>query len=323
MKKIIVTAIASFGIASLLFLSIVASGTATNISLPPGNSTTIKLCSTSLSLSASKSPSILSCKATTSTTTTTVPPTTTTTTTGSGGGGGNCTNPVTTLTASNDTYTIPTNGPEYWWVNQDEWNGNHGTQSMTVCSQSSWTATDNQPNIGGQVETYPDSEYDIGGRSTSGPGVNSTTPISGFSSITSTFAETFPSAGGWDAGYDLWTNDFTNETMVWNQWAGSQAFWPACANGASGCPSGGNPQALTLGGVPYHFFNNGGELMFFRDTQVSSGSANLLAAFQWEVAHGYASSSDVPTQLEYGVEVCYTSGNENFPLTGLTMSVSP
>ena len=72
----------------------------------------------------------------------------------------------------------------------------------------------------------------------------------------------------------------------------------------------------------YNFFANGSELMFFRQTQVPSGSVDILAAFQWEVAHGYAKATDVPTQLEYGVEVSYTSASETFPMTGLTMSVS-
>ena len=151
-----------------------------------------------------------------------------------------------------------------------------------------------------------------------------TKTISQFSSITSTFSENFPAAGGWDAGYDLWTNNWTNETMIWNQWAGGQSFWPSQAT-----------TSLTLNGVPYTFVCNGSasacstggdhsqaELMFFRQTQVTSGSVDLLAAFQWEVAHGYANATDVPTQLEYGVEVCYTSGSETFPMTGLTMSVS-
>lgn len=245
------------------------------------------------------------------TTTTTVPPTTTTTTVAPVGG--TCTKPVTTLTAATDTFnTDPPPAPQNYWVSNDAWNGSHGPQSVAVCSQSSWTATSNQPNVGGAVETYPDTEYDVGGRSTVAAGVNSTEPISDFKSITSTFAEQYPSAGAWDAAYDLWLNNFGTEIMVWNQWAGGQSFWPNQAT-----------ITLSLGGVPYKFFNNGGELMFFRQTQVTSGSVDLLAAFNWLVTNGYVKSTDVPTQLEYGVEVCTTVGTETFPMTGLTFSVSP
>jgi hypothetical protein len=251
------------------------------------------------------------------TTTTTRAPTTTATTLPPASG--TCTNPV--QSSSNPQFTDNTDpgDVENFWVNNDAWSGSHGPQTIKVCSASSWDAVSNQPNIGGQVETYPDTEYDVGGRDG-----GTTKPISGFSNITSTFAESNPSDGSWDAGYDLWTNNWSNETMIWNQWAGSQAFWPQQANGSGGA-------ALTLAGVPYHFFANGDncnttnvgncELMFFRDTQTTSGAVDLLAAFQWEVAHGYAKASDVPTQLEYGTEIASTNGAETFNVTGLTFSV--
>jgi hypothetical protein len=251
---------------------------------------------------------------TTSRPTTTTGPTTTvaptTTTGGSGGTSGNCTNPIFTTSNAEGTINIDPGppSPEYWWVNNDAWSGSHGPQTIQVCSQSSWDAISNQPNVQGQVETYPDTEYDVGGRD-NGP---STEPISAFNSITSTFSEDYPSAGSWDAAYDLWTNNWSNETMIWNQWAGAQAYWYT----ASGV------QAITIGGVPYHFIDNGGELIFMMVNQETSGSVDILAVYNWEVANGYAKASDAPTQLEYGVEVCATSGQETFPMTGLTFSVS-
>jgi len=203
--------------------------------------------------------------------------------------------------------TDPNDEFPYWWVNNDAWNGSAGPQTMYVCNPSSWYAVSNQPNDGGAVETYPDTEYDVGGRDNP-----SVMPLSSWSSITSTFAEAFPSGvGGWDAAYDLWLNNWSTEIMIWNEWSGAQSFWPAQAT-----------TSLTLDGVPYTFYNNGGELMFFRDTQVQSGSVDILAALQWLVSQGLVSSMDVPTQLEYGVEVCYTSGSETFPLTGLTFNLS-
>ena len=244
----------------------------------------------------------------------------------SGGTGGRCTYPSYTTSDPHGTVNEDPNSGEYWWVDNDAWSGAPGPQTLFVCNQSSWYAVSNQPDVGGQVETYPNTEYDVGGRA-NGTGV-ATAPLSAYHSITSTFSEAFPATGGWDAGYDLWTNDWTNETMIWNQWAGSQSYWPGVAD-TSGT-------ALTLDGVRYHFLCNGSvsdcspsgnhanaEMMFFRDSQVSSGSVDLLAAFQWEVAHGYARAGDVPTQIEYGVEICYTNGAaETFPLTGLTIGVT-
>jgi len=235
----------------------------------------------------------------------------------------NCTNPSFSSNSAEATdNTDPNDGDQYWWVNNDAWSAGHGPQTIDVCSQSSWYAVSNQPDVGGQVETYPATEYDIGGRSDGALNVGSASPISGFSAINSTFSEAFPSGGGWDAAYDVWTDDWKNETMIWNQWAGTNDYWPEKAT-----------IAVTLDGVGYTFYPNCSgpadaaneahcEYMFFRDTQVTSGSVNILAAWQWEVANGYASASDVPTQLEYGVEVAYTSGTETFPMTGLTFDVS-
>jgi hypothetical protein len=267
------------------------------------------------------------------TTTTTVAPTTTslptttvaptTTTAGSGGTPGNCANPVFTTSDAEGTINVDPGppSPEFWWVDNDAWSGSHGPQTLNVCSQSSWDAVSTQPDVQGQVETYPDTEYDVGGRDN---GV-STKPISAFNAITSTFAESYPSAGSWDAAYDLWTNNWANETMVWNQYAGGQAFWYG-----QGTP-------VTIGGVQYHFVDNGpcepvqcakggpgdgDELMFIMTNQETNGSVDLLSIYKWEVANHYASAADAPTQLEYGVEVCSTSGTETFPVTGLTFSVS-
>jgi hypothetical protein len=226
--------------------------------------------------------------------------------------GGVCTDPVFSSSTAEATDSVTTSSPEYWWVNNDAWSGSHGPQTIYVCNQSSWYAVSNQPNDGGAIETYPDTEYDIGGRDSL-----NTKPITSFTNITSTFAETYPSAGGWDAAYDLWSNDWTTEVMIWNQWAGTNGYWPVQAT-----------IAVTLGGVPYKFFDNGtkgtsnGELMFFRDTQAKSGSVDILAAFQWLVSNGYLKATAEPTQLLYGVEVSYTSGTETFPMTGLTMTVN-
>jgi hypothetical protein len=239
----------------------------------------------------------------TTTTATTVPASRTSTVPTSG----TCPDQIFSTSAASGTINIdPSPAPENWWVNNDAWNTSHGPQTMNVCSQSRWYAVSDQPNNAGAVETYPDTEYDVGGRNT-----QSTEPISHFHSMTSTFSEAYPSAGSWDAAYDLWLNNWSIEVMIWNQWAGAQAYWPGVAT-----------QTLTLDGVPYRFYKNGAELMLFRGSQTTSGSVDILAAFQWLESQGYVSSSDVPTQLEYGVEIASTTGFETFPMTGLTFNLS-
>ncbi len=241
-------------------------------------------------------------------TTTGATPTTThptrTTTAAPATASGNCTKPVWSTSAATGTDNIDSAGR--WWIDNDAWSGTHGPQTLHVCNESSWYAVSQQPNVQGQVETYPDTEYDVGGRN-----ALSTKPISAYNSITSSFSEDFPAAGSWDAAYDLWLNNWGTEIMVWNQWTGTQLYWP-----------GPGARAVTLDGVPYHFINNGGELVFTRDKMVKSGSVDLLAAMEWLVSQGLVKSTDVPTQLEYGVEICSTSGPETFPMTGLKFNLS-
>ena len=50
---------------------------------------------------------------------------------------------------------------------------------------------------------------------------------------------------------------------------------------------------------------------------------DILAAFQWEVAHGFAKAKDIPTQIEYGTEVAYTSGMEKFNVTDFHVNMVP
>lgn len=341
MKRSLVAAGAIVGAMSI---GVAAFGATNSLALRAGNSEAIT-CPNALSNTnvKAKSETVVCAKtAPTSTTvaptTTTKPPASTTTTqpptSTTQPSGGTCTNPsFSSSNAEATDNTDPSDGSQFYWVNNDAWSGSHGPQTINVCSQSSWNAVSNQPNNGGQVETYPDTEYDVGGRDNP-----STTPISGWGSITSTFADSEPAAGGWDAGYDLWTDNWANETMVQTSWAGANDFWPNCATAANSESYCGHPQsgAVTLGGVAYHWLANGPmdgncttanesdcEIMLFRDAQVSSGSVNLLAVFNWEVANGFAKASDIPTQLEFGVEISYTSGTETFNTTGLTFSLTP
>jgi hypothetical protein len=286
------------------------SGTAT---LVAGGTETVNASGCTLKVQSASAHQVkVHCGGAVSSTTTSQP---TTTTSSPSGGPGTCTSPIFTTGEATGTINLdPHPQPEFWWVDNDAWSGSHGPQTIQVCSQQSWDAISNQTDQQGQVETYPNTEYDVNGREGQYP---STKPISGYNSITSTFAEGFPTYGNWDASYDLWLNNWSTEIMIWNQWAGAQGYWPGIAT-----------ISLTLGGVGYKFYDNGGELMFFRDTQVASGSVDILAAFNWLVGKGYVNASDAPTQLEYGVEICATANaagaqaSETFPLTGVTFSVS-
>jgi hypothetical protein len=216
-----------------------------------------------------------------------------------GGAGGICNSPFASTSVARGDINIGTNG--LFQVRNEAWNDSHGPQTIFACSEQSWYVTSNQPNNGGQVETYPDSLYSISGSKT----------IPQYTSITSTFGEAYQKQGDWNAAYDLWVNNWGTEVMIWNEWNGGPGYWATQAK-----------TAVSLGGVPYHFYNNGGELMFFRDTQVKSGSVDILAAYKWLVTQNLLKSTDVPTQIEYGVEICGTAGQTmRFDTTAFTVSL--
>lgn len=217
------------------------------------------------------------------------------------GGAGTCNNPIGSVSNRD---TVPISGTPFE-VRNEAWGLNSpGTQTTYACNEQSWYTIANVINNGGAVQTYPDSLYTISGSKTLGQ----------YTSMTSTFGEAYQTVGDWDAGYDVWMNnwDAKKEMMIWNEWHGSQSYWATAAT-----------TAVTISGVPYHFVIIGSsEYVFVRDTQVKTGSVDILAALKWLVSKGYYSNSDVPTQIEYGVEICGTSGTQRFDTTAFTVNVN-
>jgi hypothetical protein len=79
---------------------------------------------------------------------------------------------------------------------------------------------------------------------------------------------------------------------------------------------------VTLDGVPYKFYYNGSVSYFYRATEVKSGSVDILAALKWLQANGYLTTSDILTQIEYGVEINGTVGTQRFDTTGFTLTIN-
>ena len=269
-------------------------------------------------------------------------------------GGGICTNPsFSTSDAMGAVNTDPSDGSQNWWVDNDAWSGSHGPQTLNVCNQASWYAVSNQPDVGGQVETYANTEYDVGGRST-----GTTTPISSWNSITSTYAEAFPSAGAWDAGLrplaqQLVHRDHGLEPVGRSTGVlavpgdhGPDARWCAVPllrqwRRADVLP--GHADLVGVGGHPRRIqwlvsqglvkstdvptqleygvevCNSGGELMFFRDAQTSSGSVDILAALQWLVSQGLVKSTDVPERSSSTGSRCAPRRRRDVPAHGVVV----
>lgn len=188
-------------------------------------------------------------------------------------------------------------------VNNNVW-GPSGSwsQKLSACSRSSWSVAANFPDDGGAIQSYPDTEFLVSGKT-----------VSQYNSMTSCFGDTAPSGGEWDFAYDAWLNNYKIEVMVWNDWTDTGIYPPS------------NARATTIGGVGYHQFQGGGtnEWIYTRDNPTSSGCVDMLGIFKDLAANpstsGMATSS-VPNAIEYGVEIASTNGPETFQVTNATVT---
>ena len=292
MKRAIIATITA---ALLVITAGVAAAAALTTNLNAGDKLTVNCAGPSLAQKRLNPTSFLLTCHTNSTTPTPTPTPTTTST------GGSCAPVV----ASGSQATWTYNFDDTWWVDNDAWNGGHGPQTINACSATQWYAVSNQKDIQGEVETYPNTEYDVGGRSTP-----STKTIDQYQSITSTYNESFPTDGSMDAAYDLWLNNWGTEIMVWNEVHGDNTYWLS-----QGTP-------VTVGGTPYLFVNLSDEFIFIKQQQDKAGSVDLLSVFKYLESQSLVKGTDVPTQLEYGVEISATNGSETFPLNSVGFSLS-
>jgi hypothetical protein len=253
---------------------------------------------------------------------------------GSGASSNNCSDPVTSGSDPDFTWQA-SNG---YYVGSDAWSGSHGPQSIYVCNYNSWYVETDQPNVQGQIETYPDSQVDLAPAPYSCTMPNCGPVISSLTSVTSDFGISTPSGSniGYDAAYDTWIDGLNDgdceEMMVWNQWEND-------LNGASFVATnqsiGGNTWDIWTFGNPGG--GNCGYVGFAMTSQEASGTVDLLSLYNWVIDNhpswfNCSSSSDCkagganPAELsvvEYGVEVAYTNGTQKFGLTNFSLSCKP
>lgn len=238
-------------------------------------------------------------------TTTTIAPTTTTmpvTTTTVPASGGSCTNPTFTTSAP---FGGEQSGPYYMYNN--EWNasGYQVTQTLNVCSYNNWDVVANMNNNSGDgaVKTYPCVQDNLPGNA-----------ISSYNSITSTFAETDPQVAGdiYEDAYDIWINGEGNgtELMIWTHNFGQT-------------PGGSEVGQVTIGGASYSVWHGGGYNAYVANTNVTSGTLDLLAFMKDMESRGYTTASAPLDQINYGVELVSTGGtNQQFNFTNFSVSTS-
>jgi Glycosyl hydrolase family 12 len=221
----------------------------------------------------------------------------------SAGGGGSCAHPSFTTSAQFGSWNLSP-----YFVANDMWNAGAGSvsQTLSACSFSDWYVTATASG-GGTVLTYPDSHLDLG----------NSPRISSLSSVTSTFADTNPNTGTYEDAYDIWLNGIadpsagSDELMIWTN--------------NHGQTPGGSPMAtVTIGGQSWTAWKgNGGYMAFVANSNVTSGTVNLLGFFQWVIAKGWVPADSTLSQVDYGVEICSTNGAPaTFSFSNFSVSVN-
>jgi hypothetical protein len=187
------------------------------------------------------------------------------------------------------------------------WNVGGGgvSQTLEACSASSWFVNATAADEGGAVRTYPNSHLNFA----------DPPEISSLSSVTSTFASSSPDSGTFEDAYDIWLNGLAgaggDEVMIWTDNHGQ-------------IPAGSPTASATFDGQSYTVWKgNNGPVSFVSNSNVTSGSVNLLQFFQWLINKGWEPANSRLFQVDYGVEIVSTnSAQETFGFSNFSVSSS-
>jgi hypothetical protein len=194
-------------------------------------------------------------------------------------------------------------------VGQDVWHPIPGwSQKLHATSPGSWYVTANMPGGNISVISFPNVGFTY----------TSNTPLSDFSSITSSFTEDMnatPNTKAW-AAYDIWLNNWQDEILIQNDYVnhGGCHFVATVKFGGSG-------------GVPlqsWELCNWGKEIIWsLADGKEQSGAVDILAILKWLASKGYVPEESDLTAISYGWEICSTGGEpETFTISRFTVAAT-
>jgi hypothetical protein len=221
-----------------------------------------------------------------------------------------------------DYAAITGSGGSNTFVLNNMWGANSGTtQTLTSTGPGSWSVVANsQPAGSTAVQTYPDTQR-IYTRTDNTPD-----PLSGFSSIISSFTENMGGGSGTsaEAAYDIWlgqntSTNYADEVMIWNDQANRGTCGGATvkANATFGGSNGVPQQNWTL-----CTYGSSELIWYLTSGNEQSGSVDVLAMLTWLQSHGYLPANSGLNQIDYGFEICSTHGAATFAVSqfGITSS---
>jgi hypothetical protein len=177
-------------------------------------------------------------------------------------------------------------------VIQDIWNPiSNISQTLTSYNPGNWSVTASMPASNTAVVSYPDIQQLYTTSS------NTPTPLADFHSITSSYTESGPQGGDWEAAYDIWTDNYAVETMIWVDNHGQT-------------PAGSKVATANINGVSYSVWSAGKDLVsLVLNSNQTSGSVDVLAALKWLQSNNYMNANAGVNQVDFGFEICSTGGS--------------
>ena len=195
------------------------------------------------------------------------------------------------------------------------------TQTLTANNPGSWSVVANaQPAGSTAVQTYPDTQQ-IYTRSDNTPN-----PLSNFGSIVSSFTEDMNATSGTSAqaAYDIWlgqnsSTNYADEVMIWHDQVnrGTCGGATKMASATFGGSNGVAQQNWTLCKW------GGSELIWYLTSgNEQSGTVDILSMLTWLESHGYLPAGSGLNQIDYGFEICSTTGAETFTVSQFSIKSS-
>ncbi|HXI70616.1 MAG TPA: hypothetical protein VNN22_09720 [Verrucomicrobiae bacterium] len=189
-----------------------------------------------------------------------------------------------------------------WTIYNDVWGVKKpNTQQLFVNSINSWYVNTKQNN--GGVKSYPNTA------------VYPNTPLAQMQSATATFNTTSPvgkSGYWWDWTFDCWSANSADEVMILTSYYPSAGGW--------GTKIATN---VTIGGILYKEVWQAAPgwnvVQFIPAQQMTSGTLDILAVWNWAASHGLLVNTDFDT-MQFGVEI--TSTGNTWQTFGLNYSAS-
>jgi hypothetical protein len=200
--------------------------------------------------------------------------------------------------SSSDQWATWSNGG--YTLYNDVWGSGAGSQTIWANSYSNWGVWANHPNTGG-IKSYPNCTRYVG------------KTIGSLNSLSSNFNISVPSAGAYEAAYDIWSADNAYEIMLWMS-----------KYGAVG-PLGSYQATVTAGGHTWNVYrgSNGSNAVysFVRTSNTSSGSVNILSILGWLYGQGWISNVTMGN-VQFGYEITSSSGGLDFTTNSYSVSFS-